>query len=289
MPVLVVSVMFGCLISACRNEHEESSKVINDVMIAQVGDSVLYRQQVVARIPSGLTPSDSAAMFDAIVKNWVESNLLLDYANKNLSNTGEIDEMVNRYRNMLIIEEYKRNLGRADKAVSQDSVRKWYDNHRDSYKLERPLLKGVFVKVAANSAAKEKIEALLASDSRDALKELEDEFAASVAQYSDFRDDWVDWDAISDQIPSNLGDANEFLADNQNYKTDYKGMTYFLVITDYIPAGEDMPYEYASKIITDNMLHQSAFNTEKQILKTIYDQALKEGKLIIGSDHLFKQ
>lgn len=280
--LLVLTVSAGIL-AGCGKDHEETARTANDVMIAQVGDSILYRHQVVSRIPVGLAPSDSAAMFDAIVKTWVENNLLLEYANNNLRNPREIDEMVNRYRNMLIIQEYKRNLALEDNVISEDSVRKWYESHRASYKLERPLIKGVFVKVPTSSPDREKVESLIISDSQEGPEELDD-FIGSVAQYTDFKDDWVDWDIISDLIPSNLGNAEEFLEDNKSFKTDYKGMTYLLCITDYILAGEDMPYEYASRIITDNMIQQAASDSEQKIIRNIYDKALKDGKLKMGPD-----
>lgn len=93
------------ILSACKKS--EINKGADDILL-QIGDSILTQQAVVEQIPNGLSANDSVNLFDAIVKDWVNTLLLQKVAEENLPNLEKINQMVDDYRSKLIILEYRK-------------------------------------------------------------------------------------------------------------------------------------------------------------------------------------
>lgn len=141
-PLAVASALCGC--SDASVEKRPAPEIL-----MQVGDSVLTRDMVTTLIPSGLSAADSIRMFDAIVESWVERNMLVNLAGSQLPDIEKIENMVQRYREQLLANEYRKVMA-ADNVhgVSAQSVQEYYDEHPDMYRLARPLVKGIYLKVA---------------------------------------------------------------------------------------------------------------------------------------------
>lgn len=267
------------VVTSCRHKPNGQDWQNDEDIIVTIGDSVLYRVDVEKRIPSGLERKDSIAMFEALVNSWIETNLLLDYASENIANMSEIEETVERFRRQLIVEEYKRQMKLSARALPEDSIKKWYDSHQETYKLERPLIKGLFVKVPRQTGNAARIETLISSGSDADIDKFESDYLGSVSQYSYFRDEWVDWEVISAMIPARIENPDEFVRENRLFKTEYNGMTYFLQITSYLNSGETMPYDYAKNLISDYLREKVLDREEKKIINQLYKRAEKSGKL----------
>ena len=138
------------ILSACKKS--EINKGADDILL-QIGDSILTQQAVVEQIPNGLSANDSVNLFDAIVKDWVNTLLLQKVAEENLPNLEKINQMVDDYRSKLIILEYRKLMAAGkDFQISEDSIRQYYDLHKKEFKLKKPIVKGLFVKVPQNAA-----------------------------------------------------------------------------------------------------------------------------------------
>ena len=66
------------MLSACGGKKTDS-QVDSDVLVT-VGDSSLRLNDVIVKIPVGLNPADSAAMFHQIVDNWIRDLVLIEFA-----------------------------------------------------------------------------------------------------------------------------------------------------------------------------------------------------------------
>ena len=120
----------------------------HDEILVSMGDSALTREEVVRRIPVGLSESDSAVLFRRIVDSWVESMVLEEMAREKLPDLEEIERKVAHYRNRLIVSAYLSRMRRSNSGQpSPDSVKSFYNLHRGEMLAERPLVKGLFVKV----------------------------------------------------------------------------------------------------------------------------------------------
>lgn len=244
--------------------------------MVQVGDSILYEQDVRGRIPAGITSEDSVLLYDAIVQNWIEKRLLVDVAELNLPTIERIERMVEEYRLQLLTNEYRRvmaeqNVGR----VSSDSVRSYYLKHLDQLRLQHPLAKGVYVKVSASAPQLRDIRQWLSSNDPADIAELERYGLQGAMQYDDFRDTWVSWQSLTELIPSRFGDPEDFLKPGFLFDREIGGAVYMLHITEVMPAGETMPYEFARNEVSRILADRLRAGYDADLLRTLYDRAVR--------------
>lgn len=279
----------GCLIWSCLlaggftagcGPKPASDAVSSEQIVVEVGDSSLLLTDVVRRIPRGISPSDSAALFNSIVDGWVERLLLEDFGQENVEDMETIDRMVEEYRKKLIVASYRRSLRAAHRwQVPEDSVRRYYDLHRSELVLGRPVIKGLYVKIPTDAARLTDIRRWMMTATPDAIDNLEKYGLGDAVEYSFFEDRWTDWNVLSRQIPYRFGDPDEFVRTHRNFETSYGGMSYLLHISSSLPSGHEMPYDVASPMIAGILEGDAGENYEQRLIAGLYARARKEGRL----------
>lgn len=263
---------------ACSRGDRDKTR--DEDVLVMVGDSALTRVEVVSRIPGGLAPEDSAAMFNSIVDAWVERLLLEEFGRENIEDMERIDRMTDAYRRRLIAETYRRDLREAHASgVSEERIRAYYDAHRDSLTLDGPVVKGVYLKLPSSATNIEAIRRWIFSGTPSGIDNLEKYGLREAVQYSFFEDEWTDWDRVAEQIPYRFSSPEEFLAGQSDFETEHGGITYLLHISDYLPAGAPMPREYAEPVIAAMLDTESAAAYERRLLKSLYSNARRQGRL----------
>lgn len=264
---------------------ETMSQEDSDVLL-RAGDEALTMKDVIRNIPVGIEPADSAAMFRQIVDNWVKSKVLSGLAERKLPDLTEIDNRVADFRNRLIVAEYLKEMkkGKAFK-VSPDSIREFYDRNKQDMLIESPLVKGIYLKVAADRSNLEEIKNLVFCGSDECIDKLEKSAAGDAIQYDYFINDWVDWQTIADQIPYRFYDPDAFLKSTSNFETTYNGSVYMLHISAYLPSGSVPPYEFAAIQIGELMERTNIKKFEDSLVKSLVSRAISDGELVsVGYD-----
>lgn len=265
--------------TACRKQTPVQEIPADDVVVA-LGDSMLTRTEVLCRIPSGMAPADSAELFNSIVDGWVERHLLADIVRDDPDEMARIDRMAEQYRRRLMVASYRRSLRASHRwSVPNDSIRAYFRDNSASLILERPVLKGLYVKVPSDAARLADIRRWMMTATPDAIDNLERYGLADAIEYSFFEDKWTDWNLIARQIPYRFDNPDSFVATRQNFETAYGGMTYLLHISSFLPSGEVMPYEVAAPIIAGRLELESGQSYERQLIAGLYAKARKEGRL----------
>lgn len=257
-------------------------------MLLRYGEKELTLTEVTNKIPDGISPEDSVAMFSSLVDAWLRDAVLADFAEERLIDTDEIDRKVREYRNALIVEEY---LGKMRETrvpqIEEIKVKEYYDRHRKELKLEVPLVKGVFLMLNANLHKKDEIKNLLASDDPEKIDRLENEWLDRALKYDYFRDKWVDWETVASLIPYHFGDPVKFLTEHDYFEIIVGDNAYYLRINEWMPPGEEQPYEFARNWITALLTQGQILDYENQLVNSIVEKSLKEKKLeIMGYDPL---
>ncbi|MDE6247496.1 MAG: hypothetical protein K2M41_06615 [Muribaculaceae bacterium] len=250
-----------------------------DVLV-MVGDSALTMRDVLVKIPRGLTPADSVMLFQSIVDGWLERSLLTSLAAEKLDNLEEIDRMVEDYRKKLIIASYRRKLRETyQDDVSKAEVDRYYKQHKSEMILERPVIKGIYMKIPSDAARISDVRKWMKSAAPDALDNLEQYGLAEAIEYSFFTDKWIDWDQIARQIPYRFDDPERFVTETEDFEITRRGITYLLHITDMIGVGELKPEEVAREEISDILSTERGEKYEERLIKSLYSQAAKSGLL----------
>ncbi len=275
LPLLLAA---GVGMVSCRRSADADA--LPDEIVAQVGDSALMMREVLVRIPYGMTPADSAMLFNSIVDGWIDRLLLEDLGRDNIDEMAEIERMVNDYRKRLIVATYRRKLREAHRqSVPDDTIRRYYAGHPDEFILERPVVKGLYVKLPADASRLGEVRRWLMTATPEAIDNLERYGLNDAIEYSFFEDNWTDWNLIARQIPYRFGDADQFVGTRRDFETTYGGMTYLLHISDHMPSGNIMPYEVAYPLISERLEGNWNEANERALMQRIHAKARREGKL----------
>lgn len=278
--VLVAAAAMAVLAGACSRGGDSS--VAADA-VATVGRHTLTQAEIRATIPGGTNAGDSAALANAYIRNWIDEHLIEEIAARDVD-MDEIQRLTDDYRRRLITTYYRREMAQRADAVelSEDSIRAYYDAHSSGFVLERPLVKGIYLKVADNSPELARLKRFYRSDRPVDLDRLESAAASTALHYDYFRDRWVDWEQIENRIPADFqGGGDAFLRAGRPLDFSAGGYTYLLSVSDYLPTGSAMPYEAARPIIRERLLNRLRRVYDERLRNELYQRALDDGTLIL--------
>lgn len=268
----------GAFVGCTRPVAREFS---DDEILLSVGDSILRQHEVVAMIPVGLQKEDSAAMFEAIVRDWVQTQLLArTVGEEDPASIERIDRMTADYRRKLLLLQYIRNLeSRGDGEVPESLVRDYYDAHPEEFRLERDIVKGIFLKINASSPRKDDIIKWMNAGDEVAVGKIERYGMNDALAYEYFPDRWVDVSSMPEMSPLRISGALTSPEPGRTYESQYGGMLYLLRVTDRVAAGEKMPYDFASARIREILRSGQRRESEAALMRTLAQRSIDNGKL----------
>lgn len=282
-PILLIIVLASLLLlPACRQKVPENKPDINDVLVS-VGDSSLRLADVVRQIPRGLTPADSSLMFNQIVETWVREQVLTDVAKKNIPDMDRIDRLVETYRNNLILNEYLSTMSnQAVSNVPEEKIKDYYEQHHQEMLLEQPIIKGAFLKVSDADPKLAELRKWMSQFSDKSIDNIETSGLRQASQYKYFKDEWHEWNAVAEKIPYRFFDADAFVRSTRDFETQEGGSVYLLHISEFVPSGAEMPYEFAKLKIEEIIHADDLAKYRENLINDIYARQIKEGNLRPG-------
>lgn len=269
------------LSTACSNKNKQDS---GDILVT-VGNAVLTLDDLRKQLPSGLSAEDSTALAHSYIRSWIDSRLISEIASQNIGDLTEIDRMTEQYRNELITYEYRRRMfdDRIKSEITEDSIKKYYDENLTELKLQRPILKGIYLKIPNESPSLKNAKKWYVSTKTEDIDKLEKQCLDGAIHYDYFRDRWVDWERIESLIPAEFGsDPNAFLATHKNLEISQGDFTYLLSISEYIPSGKTMPYEFAKETIKDILAYSRRAEYDRLLRLSLLKEAEDNGQITIN-------
>lgn len=239
------------------------------------------------RMPYGLSEPDSQKFARAYIRNWIDTKLISEIAYKNISDTKEIDRMVDDYRNELIMWEYRKRMynQQATFDFPDDSIASYYEAHKEDFVCKHPYVKGIYIKIKDNAPRIKDLRKWYRSPKTEDIDKIEKYGLNGAIHYDYFRDKWIDWEQIQSKIPYNFGNnPNQFLRANSFLDTSIDGFTYLLDISEYIPSGSIMPIDVARPQIEEMMLNEKRLQYDKDLRRQLYEDAVTSNKVEIYCD-----
>ena len=280
--ILISAVLLLIILStACSNKNKQDS---GDILVT-VGNAVLTLDDLRKQLPSGLSAEDSTALAHSYIRSWIDSRLISEIASQNIGDLTEIDRMTEQYRNELITYEYRRRMfdDRIKSEITEDSIKKYYDENLSELKLQRPILKGIYLKIPNESPSLKNAKKWYVSTKTEDIDKLEKQCLDGAIHYDYFRDRWVDWERIESLIPAEFGsDPNSFLATHKNLEISQGDFTYLLSISEYIPSGKTMPYEFAKETIKDILAYSRRAEYDRLLRLSLLKEAEDNGQITIN-------
>ena len=262
---------------ACSNKLD----IKKNTVLVKVGSKVLYRSVLEDNIPVGLSKEDSIIVAEHFIHTWINENLLYNIASKNVTDKENIERLVDNYRRSLLIYQYEEQLinERLTKEIDEQSLYDYYNKNKDKLELERPLVKGLFLKVPINAPQLNEIRVWYKSSSSISREKLEKCGLSNAAIFNYFVDKWVDFYDIMDNFPKDQLRKEDQTVHKKAIEKQDAGYFYFLNITDYLLAGHSAPYEYVKSTIQEILINQRKIDFLKKTEEELYKRALNKGEI----------
>lgn len=265
--------LIGCNRGRVNNEKE---------IIVSISEEHLTRQRLNEAIGKGLTKIDSLRLSEAYIRNWIEEVLLYEKARKNISNLDEINSEAEAYRRRMIIFEYQQQLmnERLSKDLSEEELEAFYKENQNEFKLEQPILKGLFLKVPVDAPQLSEVKKWMKKVDDETLEKIEKYSLQNALVYEYFLDRWVSFDDIMKNIPYEISNSNRFLKENNHLEVVQGDYWYYLYIRSYLSSGVVSPYDHARAQIQEALLNQKKRGFIRSVEEELYQKALREKEIV---------
>lgn len=267
-----------CLCVACSQAPDHGGRT----PLAEVRGHFLYKEDLQAALPAGLSAGDSTRFAESYVKHWVEETLLYDKAEENVSDNEAIERQVASYRRALILHDYRQALIHQKLAddVTEEDVEAYYRSHADLFKVDRPLIQGLFIKVPLQAPRLADVRRWYSSDSHEAVEHLEKYSLRNAVKYEYFYDKWRPVAEVFGWMPQPEGaEAEKNLSTRRHIELQDTAFHYFLHVTGYRAEGEEKPYEVAREQARQLLLNERQGRFLQQVGDDLYRQAVDNNEI----------
>ena len=278
MKIYGVLLFFLCLFAACGEKREHHGKTL----LVEVAGEYLYKEDLQNVLPPNLSKDDSLLFAEHFIRNWVEEVLLYDKAKDNIPDDAGVEELVGSYRKALIVHTYQQELieQKLSKDITEQEMKDYYENNKGLFVLEKPLIKGLFMKVPVGASGLNNVRKWYKKNTQENIEHLEKYSLQNAVNYDYFYDKWLPASGVLDKIPLRVSDSEAYLARNKTVEVRDSAFYYFLNVDDYLGVGEQEPYEAAQKKIRDILTNQKSVSYISGMKDDLYESAVKRNKII---------
>lgn len=270
---IIVLVLF---LTSCNLSEDKGEPV------AKVGNRLLTLDELKKNVPDYLDSADSTLWADDYIKSWIQRELLLMKAEENLgAEMKDVSKELEEYRSSLIVYRYKNEMmkQKLDTTVKESDIQKYFKDNKESFILNRNIVKAIYIKVPLEVSSPENIKDLCASDSPEKLAKLNEYCMSYAKAYDRFNDQWVAADLVLKNTPLKIQDQQSFLERNRYAESSDMNFYYIVCIRDYRLAGQVSPNEYVYNDIKNLILSKQKIQFLKQIEKDVYNEGLDKKKV----------
>jgi len=273
----IITVFFLLITVACNKGFNTKD---NDVLV-KVGNKVLYRNMVEENIPAGLSKEDSIITAEHYIHSWIKGILIYNIALKNLNDKDNIDRLVEDYRRSLLVYQYEEQLvnEKLSNEIDEQSLLDYYNQNKDKLKLERPLIKGLFLKVPVSAPQVNEIRTWYKSVDSASREKLEKYCLNNAATFNYFVDQWTDFNDVISNFPKDRVSKDDLNIQKKTIEKQDDNFFYFLNITDFLPQGGNTPYEYAKPAIREILVNQQRITFLKKTEEDLYQRAIDRSEV----------
>ena len=272
-------VLHALLFAACSNNQNN-----RNILVAEVGESKLYLNELSSIVPGGLDKNDSILIADDYIKKWIKQELLIQKANENLTpEQKDVSKELMEYRNSLIIYKYKNELikQRMDTTVQKYQIEQYYNEHPDNFNLNSDIVKAIFVKIPNEVVNPDQLKLLIENTSDEGIEELREYCLQYAKGFDIFMDRWVDFEMIKKNLPPELNDTEQLLEGRKQIEVKDANYYYLVSIQDYRLKNQLAPLEYVEDNIKNLILNQRKISFLKETEENIYKEGVSQNKFTI--------
>ena len=261
-------------LSSCR---AISSFLRGGEVVAEVSGEKLYRSDLDAVIPKGISQEDSTYLAKQYINTWASEMVYLGIAEQQLSKTEkDVTKELEDYRKSLLKYRYEQLYvnERLDTAVSDDLVEEYYNAHQEKFVLGRPLVKARFLSISDESPAKDQIRKRMSSGDVEDLIEADSLAYSSALKFTTWSDEWVDVTVLAREFQLDYETLLGQVKNKWIEKVDTLGVARLAYIPEIIRKGEVAPLEYSAPAIKDIIIS----SRKQTLISTLEQDLLKDAR-----------
>lgn len=271
--------LIGILMQQCTSDEKSA-----DFVLAQVNEKKLYQSELEEIIPSSMEKGDSTLMADDYIKKWIKQELIIQKANENLTpEQKNMTKEIQEYRNSLIIYKYKNELmrQRMDTTVTKEQIEEYYYLNPENFNLTKNIVKAIFIKTPNEVANPTLLKSMAENSTEEGLNELRAYCLQYAKGFDIFTENWVDFDVVKNNLPSQITDEEQFLEGNNLIELRDSNYYYLVSIQDYKLKNEQAPLDFVENNIKNLILNQRKIEFLKQMEENIYKEGIRQNKFEI--------
>ena len=249
----------------------------------QVGNEFLYKEDLRAAMPVGIKGQDSIQFAERYIRTWVEDALLFHKAEGNVPDNLKLEELVASYRKALIVHAYQEELvnQKLGSEISDTEIEQYYNQNTGMFRANQPYVQGLFMKVPVSARHLNNVRAWYKKNTQEAIDKLEKFSIGNAVSYDYFYDRWIPVSAVAAKLPLKAIDTDaDYLNRNRNVEVRDTAYCYFLHVENFLPAGQQLPLEYAKSEIKEILINLKRVEFINRMKDDLYKKASEDKDII---------
>ena len=271
---------FGFLLSVCSLfllVGCDDNVSTNQNVLVEVGDWVLYRNDIPLDVYEGKSAEDSAREVKLYVENWVRSALLYRYAEQKIGKDNQtVERRVADYRRSLYTQSFESDYVRnnLDTSVSEEEMRTFYEENKDLFILKRTIVRVLLLTIPENSQYLNEVKQNYTLHKDDeSMQNLSSLSMKAGIQFLVMPELWSPLTSLGKYLPADV----DITFGNRRARTAEfidNGIVYLLSFQEWKGVGELAPYEYVRSEVHSIILNRREVN----LLRELEEGIVKEGQ-----------
>lgn len=269
-------ILFCFLMVSCNLIKKDGEKEV----VARVGEDYLYKSEIAALVPKGVSKEDSIIIVQNYINSWATKKLLMKNAEKNLDED-QIDEfsiLVSDYKTDLYTKAYLEALviRSLDTLVKEKQLVKYYEDNKENFRLNEDVVQLRYLSVPTSNNKIRKLKEKFSRFNQDDRYYL-DSLSYQYTNYM-FNDSiWLKSSEVIKKIPPITEDnIGNFLKKSQFFELQDSLGVYLMQVKDFKRRGDAAPLSFIRSTIKQIILNQRKNNFIKNLKKDIINDAIKD-------------
>ncbi len=273
----LVAVVVLLVLSSCGDLWKEEE---GKVPIARVGETFLYKEDIVPFLNEGISKEDSVSFVTNYINNWASKQLLLSKARINLpeDKLSEFDALVADYRTDLYTRAYKEALVQQgnDSLITRSQLKNFYDREKENFRLKEKLVRIRFIELPKQFLNKGDVIRKLQRFKKDDIYYL-DSIGVQFRKLN-FNDSlWIRSSRVIEEIPPlTFENQGKYLKKSQFFELEDSLGVYLAKITGVLQVNDIAPLSFIEPTIKQVLLSRRKLNYIRKLETEIIDEAIKE-------------
>ncbi|MBQ9877452.1 MAG: hypothetical protein IJM29_00920 [Bacteroidales bacterium] len=262
-----------------------SGIIHDDEVVARLGNRKLYKTELDAFIPNGVSAEDSTKLALQYINTWATEQLFSDIAQQQLSKEEQdVSSELEDYRRSLLKYRYEQRYvnERLDTVVLSQEIDDYYHSHEDLFVLDVPIVKARFLDIMQDSPNLELIKDKMCSSKIEDLEMADSLAYSSALRYEDGSEKWVDMVTFARNFGTDYGTLlSKAGKDGFIEIPDERGDVKIAYICEMQRVGELAELDYCEDRIKDIIISTRKQTLLSDLERELLSDALDKETLII--------